>query len=84
MSGKSRTFLELSPSVLTAKYLYLCLTTYKRRVSPPWNSLASLRESFSKYLNNPQVTVTVTEINSRRVYITGEVTTRARYHFCLI
>src|SRR6266478_1324552 len=33
----------------------------------------SLRESFSKYLTNPQVTVTVTEINSRRVYITGEV-----------
>jgi polysaccharide export outer membrane protein len=35
---------------------------------------ASLRESLSKFLNNPQVTVTVTEINSRRVYITGEVT----------
>ncbi|HWY60257.1 MAG TPA: polysaccharide biosynthesis/export family protein [Terriglobales bacterium] len=34
---------------------------------------SSLRESLSKYLNNPQVTVTVTEINSRRVYITGEV-----------
>lgn len=34
---------------------------------------ASLRESLSKYLNNPQVTVTVTEINSRRIYITGEV-----------
>jgi polysaccharide biosynthesis/export protein len=34
---------------------------------------ASLRDSLSKYLNNPQVTVTVTEINSRRVYITGEV-----------
>ena len=34
---------------------------------------ASLRESLSKYLNNPQVTVTVTEINSRRVYVTGEV-----------
>ena len=34
---------------------------------------ASLRESLSKYLTNPQVTVTVTEINSRRVYITGEV-----------
>jgi len=33
----------------------------------------SLRESLSKYLTNPQVTVTVTEINSRRVYITGEV-----------
>jgi polysaccharide biosynthesis/export protein len=33
----------------------------------------SLREGLSKYLNNPQVTVTVTEINSRRVYLTGEV-----------
>jgi len=33
----------------------------------------SLRESFSKYLTNPQVTVTVTEVNSRRVYVTGEV-----------
>ena len=34
---------------------------------------ASLRDGLSKYLNNPQVTVTVTEINSRRVYLTGEV-----------
>lgn len=34
---------------------------------------ASLRESLTKYLTNPQVTVTVTEINSRRVYLTGEV-----------
>jgi polysaccharide export outer membrane protein len=34
----------------------------------------SLRESLSKFLTSPQVTVTVTEINSRRVYITGEVT----------
>ncbi|HTB92023.1 MAG TPA: polysaccharide biosynthesis/export family protein [Candidatus Sulfotelmatobacter sp.] len=34
----------------------------------------SLRENLSKYLTSPQVTVTVTEINSRRVYITGEVT----------
>ncbi len=33
----------------------------------------SLRESLTKYLTNPQVTVTVTEINSRRVYLTGEV-----------
>jgi polysaccharide biosynthesis/export protein len=33
----------------------------------------SLRESLSKYLTSPQVTVTVNEINSRRVYITGEV-----------
>jgi polysaccharide export outer membrane protein len=35
---------------------------------------ASLRDGLSKYLNNPQVTVTVTEINSRRIYLTGEVT----------
>ena len=35
---------------------------------------ASLREGLSKFLTSPQVTVTVTEINSRRVYITGEVT----------
>jgi len=34
---------------------------------------ASLHDSLSKFLTNPQVTVTVTEINSRRVYITGEV-----------
>lgn len=34
---------------------------------------ASLRDGLSKYLTNPQVTVTVNEINSRRVYITGEV-----------
>jgi polysaccharide export outer membrane protein len=34
---------------------------------------ASLRDGLSKYLTNPQVTVTVTEINSRRVYLTGEV-----------
>lgn len=34
---------------------------------------ASLHDSFSKYLTNPQVTVTVTEINSRRVYLTGEI-----------
>jgi polysaccharide export outer membrane protein len=34
---------------------------------------ASLRESLSKYLTSPQVTVTVNETNSRRVYLTGEV-----------
>lgn len=34
---------------------------------------ASIREGLKKYINNPQVTVTVTEINSRRVYVTGEV-----------
>ena len=33
---------------------------------------ASIREGLTKYLTNPQVTVTVTETN-RRVYVTGEV-----------
>jgi polysaccharide export outer membrane protein len=33
----------------------------------------SIREGLTKYLNNPQVTVTVTQINSRRVFVTGEV-----------
>jgi polysaccharide export outer membrane protein len=34
---------------------------------------ASIREGLSKFINNPQVTVTVGQINSRRVFITGEV-----------
>ena len=33
----------------------------------------AIRDGLTKYLTNPEVTVTVTEINSRRVYITGEV-----------
>jgi len=33
----------------------------------------SIREGLTKYINSPQVTVTVNEINSRRVYVTGEV-----------
>jgi polysaccharide biosynthesis/export protein len=33
----------------------------------------AIRDGLTKYLTNPQVTVTVTEINSRRVYVTGEV-----------
>lgn len=34
----------------------------------------AIRQGLTKYLTSPQVTVTVSEINSRRVYITGEVT----------
>jgi polysaccharide biosynthesis/export protein len=34
---------------------------------------AAIREGLMKYLTSPQVTVTVIEINSRRVYVTGEV-----------
>jgi polysaccharide export outer membrane protein len=33
----------------------------------------SIREGLTKYLNNPQVTVIVSQINSRRVFVTGEV-----------
>ncbi|MGA2609098.1 MAG: polysaccharide biosynthesis/export family protein [Terriglobia bacterium] len=33
----------------------------------------AIHDGLTKYLTNPEVTVTVTEINSRRVYITGEV-----------
>jgi polysaccharide biosynthesis/export protein len=34
----------------------------------------SIREGLTKYITSPQVTVTVTEINSRRIFVTGEVT----------
>jgi len=34
---------------------------------------AVLKEGLSKYINSPQVTVTLTEGNSRRVFLTGEV-----------
>jgi polysaccharide biosynthesis/export protein len=32
-----------------------------------------IRDGLRKYMNNPKVTVTIAEINSRRVYVTGEV-----------
>lgn len=34
----------------------------------------AIAEGLKKYVQNPQVTVSVAEINSRRVYVTGEVT----------
>jgi len=34
---------------------------------------AVITEGLKKFITNPQVTVAVTEINSRRVYVTGEV-----------
>jgi polysaccharide export outer membrane protein len=33
----------------------------------------NIRQGLTKFITNPQVTVTVSEINSRRVFITGEV-----------
>ena len=39
----------------------------------PMELATVIREQLKKYITNPQVTVSVTEINSRRVYVTGEV-----------
>jgi Periplasmic protein involved in polysaccharide export len=39
----------------------------------------TVTEGLKKFINNPQVTVTVSEINSRRVYVTGEVTHPGAY-----
>ncbi|MGH9741846.1 MAG: polysaccharide biosynthesis/export family protein [Candidatus Acidiferrum sp.] len=39
----------------------------------PMELAGAIREGLKKYLNEPQVTVTVTEINSRRIFVTGEV-----------
>lgn len=39
----------------------------------PLELSAVLRDSLKKFINEPQVTVTVSEINSRRIYVTGEV-----------
>jgi polysaccharide export outer membrane protein len=38
-----------------------------------------IHDGLKKYINNPQVTVSVTEINSRRIYVTGEVTKAGAY-----
>jgi polysaccharide biosynthesis/export protein len=40
----------------------------------PMQLAGVISDGLKKYVNNPQVTVSVTEINSRRVYVTGEVT----------
>lgn len=39
----------------------------------PMQLAAVVSEGLKKFINNPQVTVTITEINSRRIYVTGEV-----------
>jgi polysaccharide export outer membrane protein len=39
----------------------------------------NIREGLKKFITNPQVTVSVTDINSRRVYVTGEVTRPGAY-----
>jgi len=39
----------------------------------PMELAAVISDGLKKYINNPQVTVSVSTINSRRVYVTGEV-----------
>jgi polysaccharide biosynthesis/export protein len=39
----------------------------------PMQLAGVIGEGLKKYINNPQVTVTITEINSRRIFVTGEV-----------
>jgi len=45
----------------------------------PMELASVISEQLKKYINNPQVTVSVTEINSRRVYVTGEVSKAGAY-----
>jgi len=40
----------------------------------PMELASIISDGLKKYINNPQVTVSVSTINSRRVYVTGEVT----------
>ena len=39
----------------------------------PMGLAGNIREQLKKFITNPQVTVSVTEINSRRIYVNGEV-----------
>jgi len=45
----------------------------------PMELAGVIRDGLKDYLTDPQVTVTVSEINSRRVYVTGEVTRAGAY-----
>jgi polysaccharide export outer membrane protein len=45
----------------------------------PMELAGVISDQLKKYVNNPQVTVSVTEINSRRIYVTGEVVKAGAY-----
>jgi polysaccharide export outer membrane protein len=45
----------------------------------PMDLAGVIRDELKNYVNNPQVTVSVTEINSRRIYVTGEVVKAGTY-----
>lgn|SRR5579859_2972751 len=45
----------------------------------PMELAGNLREELKKFITSPQVTVSVTEINSRRIYVNGEVNKSGAY-----
>jgi polysaccharide export outer membrane protein len=45
----------------------------------PMELAGVIGETLKKYINNPQVSVTLIEMNSRRVYVTGEVARAGAY-----
>lgn len=45
----------------------------------PMELAGAIREELKKYINNPQVSVSLTEMNSRRIYVTGEVNKAGAY-----
>lgn len=45
----------------------------------PMELAGVIRDELKKYINSPQVTVSVTEINSRRIFVNGEVTKAGAY-----
>jgi polysaccharide export outer membrane protein len=45
----------------------------------PMELAVVIRDELKKFITNPQVTVSVSEINSRRIYVNGEVTKSGAY-----
>jgi polysaccharide export outer membrane protein len=45
----------------------------------PMELASTISEQLKKFVTNPQVTVSVTEINSRRIYVNGEVSKSGAY-----
>lgn len=45
----------------------------------PMELAGNLREELKKFITNPQVTVSLTEMNSRRIYVNGEVNKSGAY-----
>jgi polysaccharide biosynthesis/export protein len=45
----------------------------------PMELAGVIRDELKKYITNPQVTVSVSEINSRRIYVNGEVNKSGAY-----